>query len=142
MRDCIARALSLYESVAGGLGAAHALRLLAFSLLQMGKLDEAGEAIDRAIAAMRKHGDRVGIASCLMLQGLSAYNRGDFAGGRQFYYQALAAYKRLGDERTTANLLGNLAELEFADGHPERALESVSESLAITSRGKDSTDLG
>jgi predicted ATPase/DNA-binding CsgD family transcriptional regulator len=142
MRDCVARALTLYESVGDGLGAAHALRSLAFSLLQMGRLDEANEVIARAITAMRDHGDRVGIASCLLLQGLSAYNLGDFATGRQFYYQALVAYKALGDEITTANVLGNLAELEFADGHAEQALESVTDSLAITSRGKDATDLG
>ena len=91
---------------------------------------------------MRDHGDRVGIASCLLLQGLSAYNHGDFTIGRQFYFQALVAYKALGDEMSTANVLGNLAELEFADGHAEQALESVTGSLAITSRGKDATDLG
>ena len=142
MRDCVARALSLYESVGDGLGAAHALRSLAFSLLQMGKLHEANEIIERTISAMRDHGDRVGVASCLSLQGLSAYNRGDYPVGRRFYQQALAAYKVLGDEITTANVLGNLAELEFADGRAERALESVTKSLAITSRGKDSTDLG
>jgi predicted ATPase/DNA-binding CsgD family transcriptional regulator len=142
MRDCLSRALALYESVGDGLGAATVMRTLAFSLLQMGRLDEANDIIDRAITALREHGDRVGVASCLLLQGLSAYNHGDFARGRQFYYQALAAYKSLGDESATANVLGNLAELEFADGHPDRALESVSESLAITSRGKDAIDLG
>ncbi|MDQ6766967.1 MAG: LuxR C-terminal-related transcriptional regulator [Candidatus Eremiobacteraeota bacterium] len=141
MRDCAERAVALYQSVGDGRGAGYALRTLAYSLLQMGRLDEANDVIVQAIAALREYGDRVGVASCLSLQGVSAYNRGDFAKGREFYTQALAAYKALGDELATANVLGNLGELEFADGHPDEALKSVSESLEITSRGKEATDL-
>ncbi|HEV2037863.1 MAG TPA: tetratricopeptide repeat protein, partial [Candidatus Eremiobacteraceae bacterium] len=141
MRDCAERAVALYQSVGDGRGAGYALRTLAYSLLQMGRLDEANDVIVQAIAALREHGDRVGVASCLSLQGVSAYNRSDFAKGREFYTQALAAYKALGDELATANVLGNLGELEFADGHPDEALRSVSESLEITSRGKEATDL-
>jgi len=141
MRDCAKRAIALYQSVGDERGAAYALRTLAYSLLQMGLLDEANDVIVRATAAMREHGDRVGVASCLSLQGVGAYNRGDFAQGREFYQQALRAYKSLGDELSTANVLGNLGELEFADGDPEAALASVTESLAITSRLKEATDL-
>jgi tetratricopeptide (TPR) repeat protein len=107
----------------------------------MGRADEAHEVIAQAIAAFRAVGDRAGLASCLSLQGVSAYNRGDFAAGREFYTQALSAYKALGDELATANVLGNLAELEFADGRPERALGSVNESLEIVALGKYATDL-
>lgn len=141
MRDCIERALSLYESVGDERGAAYALRSLAFSLLQMGQLDEANEVIDRAIAALRRQGDKVGIAACLVLQGLSAYTRHDFAAGRKCYSQALAAFKSLGDEVATSNVLANFAELEFADGHADQALRLVNESLLITSRGKEASDL-
>jgi tetratricopeptide (TPR) repeat protein len=107
----------------------------------MGRLDEANDVIVRAITAMREYGDRVGVASCLSLQGVGAYNRGEFAQGREFYLQALKAYRSLGDELATANVLGNLGELEFADGHPEEALTAVTESLAITSRLKEAADL-
>jgi predicted ATPase len=141
MRDCAERAVTLYRSVGDERGAAYALRTLAYSLLQMGRLKEADEVILDAIPAMREHGDRVGVASCLSLQGVGAYNRGDFSQGREFYQQALRAYKSLGDELATANVLGNLGELEFADGHPEAALASVTESLAITSRLKEASDL-
>ena len=141
MRDCIKHALDLYESVGDSRGAAHALRTLAFSLLQMGLLDEANDVISQAIKAMRNHGDRPGLASCLSMQGVSAYSRGEFARARDLYSQALTAYRALGDESATANVLGNIGELEFADGHPELALSAVTESLAITSRGKQATDL-
>jgi tetratricopeptide (TPR) repeat protein len=141
MRESAEHALRLYRSVGDARGEAYALRFLAYSLLQMGMLEEAGEAIDRAIAAFRTGGDKVGIASCLGLQGVSAYNRGDYGAGRNYYLEAIAACKALGDELGAADVLGNLGELEFADGNAERALKAVSESLAITSRGKEMANL-
>jgi hypothetical protein len=36
-------------------------------------------------------------------------------------------------------VLGNLAELEFGEGHPELALRASSEALEISVRGKDAT---
>jgi len=137
MHDSAERAIALYRVVGDELGAAYALRSLAYSLLQMGKLDEGNVVINRAIAAFRDRKDDVGVASCLGLQGVSAYIQGDFALGRRYYVKAVAACKALGDELATADVLGNFAELEFADSHPERALRLVSESLAITSGGKE-----
>jgi predicted ATPase/DNA-binding CsgD family transcriptional regulator len=141
MRDSAERAQALYESVGDERGGAYALRFLAYSLLQMGNLDEANKVIDRAIAAFRAHGDSAGVASCLGLQGVSAYNHRDFAAGRAFYVQAIAACKALGDELGTADVLGNLGELEFADGDPEQALKAVTASLAITMAGKEVANL-
>jgi predicted ATPase/DNA-binding CsgD family transcriptional regulator len=141
MRDCAERALALYETVGDTRGAAYVLRMLAFSLLQMGKLDEANEVIAKAISAFREKSDDVGVASCLSLQGLNAYNRHDFETGRALYSQALAAYRTLGDEAAIASALGNLAELEFASSHADEALRLVNESLIMRSRGKETTDL-
>jgi tetratricopeptide (TPR) repeat protein len=36
-------------------------------------------------------------------------------------------------------VLGNVAELEFADGHPEQALRSLNEALEIDVRGKNAS---
>ncbi|MBV8164021.1 MAG: hypothetical protein JOZ91_07115 [Candidatus Eremiobacteraeota bacterium] len=140
-QGCIDKALALYERIGDARGAAYVLRSQAYSLLQMGKLDETNEAIGKAVAALRRLGDEVGVASCLSLQGLSAYNKHDFAAGRKYYAQALAAYRELGDEAAIANVLGNYAEVEFADNHPDQALRLVNESLLITSRGKEKTGL-
>ena len=141
MRDSAEHALRLYESVGDLRGAAYALRSLAYSLLQVGQVDEANDVIERAIAAFRERNDQVGVASCLGLQGVSSYVRGDLRNGRRFYVQAVAACKALGDELATADVLGNFGELEFADGHPERALRLVTESLEITTRGKEMANL-
>ncbi|HKU67559.1 MAG TPA: tetratricopeptide repeat protein [Candidatus Baltobacteraceae bacterium] len=141
MRECAQRAFVLYKSLGDRRGAGYALRSLAYSLLQMGEVDEANNAIAEAISQLRDLGDKAGVASCLGLQGVNAYTRGNFAMGRAFYSQALEAYRELKDELSAANVLGNLAELEFADGNPEEALRLVSESLAITSRGREATEL-
>ena len=141
MRECAQRSLDLYRRAKHVRGAAYALRSLAYSLLQMGRVEEAHEAISRAIDGFSEEGHSAGVALCLSLQGVSAYNQGDYVSGRAFYLRAIAAFRALGDELATANALGNLAELEFADGQPQRALESVAESLAITSGRKHATDL-
>ncbi len=140
MRDCTQHAFELYNALGDRRGAGYALRSLAYSLLQMGQLDEAADAIARSISALRECGDAPGVASCYGLQGVNAYNGQAYAAGRRFYLQAIDAYAALGDDLSMANVLGNLAELEFADGRPQEALRSVSESLAITSRGKEATE--
>ncbi len=141
MYDCVQKALGLYEKIGDARGVAHSLRTMASSLLQMGRLDEANEVIGRAIVALRQLGDDVGVALCLNFQALNAYSQQNFADGRQLYSQALAAFRALGDEATTASILGNFAELEFADRHPDEALKLVNESLVIRARGKEKTDL-
>lgn len=140
MRDCGQRAFVLYDSLGDRRGAGYALRSLAYSLLQIGQLDEASRVIARSISALRECGDTRGVASCYGLQGVNAYNAQDYDAGRRFYLRAVEAYSAIGDDLSMANVLGNLAELEFADGHPEEALRCVSESLAITSRGKEATE--
>ncbi|MDQ6767560.1 MAG: NB-ARC domain-containing protein [Candidatus Eremiobacteraeota bacterium] len=128
------RAATLYESVRDGHGAARALVDLAFGLFQMGRVEEASETNMRALAALREYGDKEGVARCLNLQGAVVSNRGAIAEGRDLRVQALAVYKALGDELGASVVLANLGELEFADGHPEQALRSVSEALKVVSR--------
>jgi predicted ATPase len=136
------RAVSLYESVGDGHGAARSLVHLAFGLFQMGRLGEASETNMRALAALRGRGDKSAVARCLTQQGGISYSQGAIAEGRDLFAQALAAYRALGDELGSTVVLGNLGELEFADGHPEQALRSVSEALQMDSRrGVDAINL-
>jgi tetratricopeptide (TPR) repeat protein len=108
----------------------------------MGRLDEANETNTRAVAALREYGDKHGVARCLSMQAGIAQVRGAIAEGRDLFAQALAVYKALGDELGAAVVLANLAELEFADGHPEQALRSVNEATEIHSRrGVDSRSM-
>jgi predicted ATPase len=135
------RAMQLYVSVGDARGTARAQRVLAFALYQMGQLDAAHAAIEQALTTARACGDAWTVANCLDQQGTIARVRGDVHTGRELYAQALAAFKALGNESGTAMVLGNLAELEFADGHPEQALHAASEALEIYLRGKNATSI-
>ena len=115
---------------------------LAFALFQMGRLDEAQAVIEHALAALRACGKAYEVAACLdHAGGASSWIAAMFAAARELYAQALAAFKALGNEAGTAAVLGNLAELEFADGHPELALRAASEALEIDARGKNAIAL-
>jgi predicted ATPase/Tfp pilus assembly protein PilF len=138
--DMADRAMRLYASVSDARGAARAQRQVAFALMQMGRLDEAKAMIEQALAASRSHGDAWNLAGCLDMQA-SIEGDGDVRAGRELFEQALAAFKTLGNESGTAVVLSNLAELEFADGHPEQALRAASEALEIRMRGKNATSI-
>ena len=45
-------------------------------------------------------------------------------------------YRALGDELLTAGTLGDLAELEFAEGHPDRTEQLLDEALEIRADAK------
>ncbi len=139
--DCVQRALVLYQSGGDATGQAWALQRLAFSLFQMGRLEQAGDVNARALAAMRKLEHKAGVAESLNLRAAIQLARGDVAAARESYAKELAAYKALGSETGTAQVLGNLAELEFGDGQVEQALRLVGEAVEIWSRGKNASTL-
>ena len=141
MHDAVERAMRLYASVDDARGTARAQRLLAHSLYQMGRLDEAKAAAEQALAASRACGDTWNVASCLDIQASIEWLHGDVDAGRELFAQALAAKKPVGNEVGTAVVLLNMAELEFADGHPEQALSAASEALEIHLRGKNATNI-
>jgi predicted ATPase/class 3 adenylate cyclase len=137
LHDAAQRALALYESVGDETGQAWALKGIAWSLYQMGQIEEAGDVIARSLAAMRTLGNKPGVADDLQVQAAIRRARGDVAAARESFAQALAAYKALGDEDGTAVVLASLAELEFGEGQVEQALRLAGEAVEITSRGKN-----
>ena len=139
--DCAQRSLALFKSVGDERGQAWALSHFAWSLYQIGQLEEAGDANARALEMMRALGNKPGVANNLNLQATIQMNSGDVSGAREAFSQALAAYKALGDESGTAFVLGNLAELEFGNGQVERAVRLAGEALEIGSRGKNAPSL-
>jgi predicted ATPase len=134
--EAAARAMQLYASVGDARGSAGAQHSLAFALLQMGRLDEAEATIEQALVAARACGDAWIVASCFNQQAVLTV-RNDVDAARELFDQAVAANKALQNELATATVLGNVAELEFGDGHPEQALRAASEALEIRLRGKN-----
>jgi predicted ATPase/class 3 adenylate cyclase len=137
--DAAKRAVRLCASVSDARGTARAQGQLAFALLQMGRLDEADATNEQALARARACGDTVNLGTYIETQASIARVRGDIRAARELYAQALAAYKVPGNESGIATALGNIAELEFADGQPEQALRVSSEALEILLRGKNAT---
>jgi predicted ATPase len=135
--DVAARATQLYASVGDARWTARAQRQLAFALMQMGRLDEAKETIERALAAARACGDAFNVADCLNWQAGIESTAADVRSARELFEHALAAFKALWNESGIATVLVNLAELEFADANPEQALRAASEALEINVRGKN-----
>jgi predicted ATPase/DNA-binding XRE family transcriptional regulator len=134
-------AIRLYESLGDVRGAAAAQRQVAFGLYQMRHLDEASEMVQRALESSRECGHASNAAQCLDLRAFIESDRGDHQAARELHAQALAAFKELGDEAGTAQVLGHLAELEFAEGRPDRALDLVNESLRVNLRGKNASHI-
>lgn len=139
--DCADRAIVLYSSAGDESGRAWALLSLAHSLYQMGRRQESSEAVERALAVMRNCGDKAGVAQCFSLRAYCRLNQDDRFAMRELYARALEAFKALGNESGTATVLGNLAELEFADGRVEEALRVADEALAIRLLGKKAVSL-
>ena len=139
--DCARRALTFFQSVGDENGQAWALSSIAFSLLQMGQLDEADDVSARGLAAMRALGDKRGVADCLNVRAAIQRRCGDVASARELFAQSLAAYKAVGDEAGATVVLVNLAELEFGDDRIEQAVRLAGEALVIRSRWKSATSL-
>ncbi len=135
------RAIRLFESAGNARAAASAQRQVALALYQMRMLDDAGQAARRALEASRDSGHARNAARCLDLLAFVEADRGDRRAARELHAEAIAAFKAIGEETGTALVLGNLAELEFAEGHPEEALRLVTESLEINLRGKNAMDI-
>jgi predicted ATPase len=129
-------AMHFYESVGDLRGAGRAQRMRGFALYQIGRLDDAREAIGKALAALRRCGDTWNAADCLNLLAIIEISRGDLHAGRELLEQALASWKPLGDELVTSRVLGNMAELAFAAGDPEQALRLANEALELVSLRK------
>jgi hypothetical protein len=135
--DAAERAIQLYASSEDARGTARARRNLAHALIQMGEFDAAYAINAETLSAARAHGDARSVAASLNIQALIETARGDISRAREGYALALEAYKTLGHDASTAMVFANLAELEFGDGHPERALVAISEALEIHLRGKN-----
>jgi tetratricopeptide (TPR) repeat protein len=140
--DCAQRALALLQSGGDDVSRARTLLQLAFSLYQMGRLEEALEVGESALATWRAFGSNRGVTNCLNLLACVQVSRGNRVAARDLYGQALAACKSLRNEAGASLVLGNLAELEFGDGHVEQALLLAREAQELYPGGKSSSSRG
>jgi tetratricopeptide (TPR) repeat protein len=104
-------------------GKADALRLNeeAATLRHVGRLQEALERGEQALALFRRLGDARGEALTLNGLGLTQTRLGDEAGALDSYEMAVALLTELGDSHGAGRVLANLGALHRVQGHDEQA---------------------
>jgi predicted ATPase/DNA-binding XRE family transcriptional regulator len=111
----------------------------AVTLYAIGKLEEALAANDRALELSRRGGVRPNLRLAWHLQHRSwiLVELRRFDEARACMEEAIAIFTQLGAEREAWGVRGDLAELEFAAGRAERALEIVDEATTIAAEAED-----
>ncbi|HET9344026.1 MAG TPA: adenylate/guanylate cyclase domain-containing protein [Candidatus Eremiobacteraceae bacterium] len=130
------RAVRLFESVGDVRWAGYARISLGRALLDMGRYEEASQEYSRALSAVRASGDRLRAAICLHALASVEWMVGDRGRAGDLFAESLAAHQACGDEEGTAQVQADMAEFEFAEGHPDQALRLASRA-AETLRGKN-----
>jgi tetratricopeptide (TPR) repeat protein len=125
------RARALYESLGDRRGTARALRCVGSGLHQLGRIDDAEQALRHAMPDLREAGDATEVVRCLFSLSSTVWARGDAEVARQLLGETLTAAKALGDDAASAGYLFNLAELEFSQGGTEAAVRHASDALAV-----------
>ncbi|MFH1143869.1 MAG: BTAD domain-containing putative transcriptional regulator [Candidatus Eisenbacteria bacterium] len=108
------------------------LVLVGVSSCELGRIDEAEEQMEKAIAILRRHQDVFGEARALCLLAANVHrSRGEFRRGRDAVQQALVSFQKLGERRQVCYALCILADLTLAAGERRAALDQASEGLRL-----------
>ncbi len=107
-----------------------------FLALHLGDFDQAGAALDEALALWRGLEDREGTARALEALGALAEYRGDDDQATAWREEALELFREQGNQRLVATMLENLADAAYRQGALDRAAALAGEALA-TSRAID-----
>ena len=97
----------------------------------LGERTKAIAAAEEARQIYAAAGDRGGESRALRSVGIVLRARGDLAGARRTYEQALAVSRDIGDRGLTAGLLNNIANVLRQEGSIDQAKQSYAAALAI-----------
>jgi predicted ATPase/class 3 adenylate cyclase len=135
------RAREVFEQNRDPAGTADALFSIAWQSTEAGRLDEAEDAVARALEIHRRSGAELALARCISMQAIVAQHRSDFDTARALLRDAIARFRALGDERRVGGALTNLGGTEFLAGDLLEAQRCYAEALEIISPRKDVRDL-
>jgi predicted ATPase/DNA-binding CsgD family transcriptional regulator len=123
-------ALSIYERLEDEAGIARALDRFALNLVITGEFDRARPLFERSIALFRRLGDSHGVA--LGLYGLSVTRLpGAHLAALAQADEALDILRAVGDRRTFAKVLWNMADINADLGNTDAAASQFAESLTL-----------
>ena len=100
-------------------------------------LPRAQTAIERAVAIHRARGDTRDLAGCLLALSLVGNSRREFELTRAAGTEAAALAHEVGDLRTEAAALGNIAQAEFLEGRLDQAEAGFRESVSLLRQAGD-----
>jgi CHAT domain-containing protein/tetratricopeptide (TPR) repeat protein len=138
-RERFSDALALFRQAKDPNGEAMALHALGLLALNAKRPGEALEPLKAALE-LRSPGSR-GRAVTLTTLGVAYRDLGRLEDARQAYAEALPIFRRLGDNREQAGILGNLSRLEADTRHDTEALDDFDRSLALFRTLADSPDM-
>ncbi|MFN0154792.1 MAG: ATP-binding protein [Gaiella sp.] len=123
-------ALAGYEAIGDEAGIARALDRLAIHFVVTGDDDQARTLFERSLGLFRRLGDGHGVA--LSLYGLAVVRpAGAHRDARARAVESLDILRAVGDRRTFAKVLWNLAEIDADLGDPDAAAAQFEESLTL-----------
>jgi len=112
-------------------GRARALRAVANALQLAGRMEEARDHYQSALAIHREIGDRGLEGNLLANVGLTHQMQGRTEEAREYLEQALAVHGEAGDHRSEGVDLGNLGNLHLSQGRMEEARDHYERALAV-----------
>jgi predicted ATPase/class 3 adenylate cyclase len=114
-----------------------ALATYAFGLDRRGRFDEAEATYLKAAPLLRETGNKKQLARVLSWWSIIHFIRRNSDAARKGFSEALAIARSLDDETLMATVLGNLAELAFAEGDVDKAIGTNDEALALRLKSKN-----
>ena len=114
-----------------------ALAFCAFGLDRRGRFDEAEATYLKAAPLLRETGNKKQLARVLSWWSIIHFIRGNSEAARKGFSEALGFARSFDDEVLMATVLGNLAELAFAEGDVDKAISTHDEALALRLKTKN-----
>ncbi len=131
------RAMALYEITKDPRGRAEALVRIGRAYAFMRRRGEAEEALGAAIGIAEEIGKPRMVTLFKYEAAIAATQCDDFEGAKRLYAEVHPRLNDDGERRFAAVALMNFAEVEFATGNPERAIEHLHEVDAIATESVD-----
>ncbi len=125
------RAKSLAQDVVDPAAVAHLYMSLAITRQEQGDIDAALQHARRALSAYEQLGDRRQIGSAWNTIGWVYTQRGQYARAHDALATAERSAAELHDQRLLGYVLQSRAELELAQGHPDKAVQLAEASAAV-----------
>ncbi len=125
------RAIERYRALGDASGLGFSLVQLALMLGITDRADEAAAALAEALPLLENAGTPRALARGYEITGFLKMRSGDPAGARVHYERALFLYRRIDVRREVVRMLGNLADLTWALGDLDAALDGFRETIAV-----------